>query len=57
MMKEVDVAGTVAAAERSEAAPEGWSGVPPPEFVKSRLQMLQSELFCGLFCPCDIIFE
>ena len=47
MRKEVDVAGTVAATERSEAAPEGGS----------RLQMLQSELFCGLFCPCDIIFE
>ena len=26
MRKEVDVAGTVAAAERSEAAPEGGSG-------------------------------
>ena len=26
MTKEVDVAGTVAAAERSEAAPEGGSG-------------------------------
>ena len=53
MRKEVDVAGTVAAAERSEAAPEGGSA----KFLKSRLQMLQSELFCGLFCPCDIIFE
>ena len=59
MRKEVDVAGTVAAVERSEAAPEGGggSGVLPRKFLKSRLQMLQSELFCGLFCPCDIIFE
>ena len=57
MRKEVDVAGTVAAAERSQAAPEGGSGILPRKFVKSRLQMLQSELFCGLFCPCDIIFE
>ena len=57
MRKEVDFAGTVAAAERSEAAPEGGSGVLPHNFLKSRLQMLQSELFCGLFCPCDIILE
>ena len=55
MRKEVDFA--VAAAERSEAAPEGGPGVLPRTFLKSRLQMLQSELLCGLFCPCDIIFE
>ena len=57
MRKEVDVAGTVAAAERSEASLEGDPGVLPRKFLKSRLQMLQSELFCGLYCPCDIIFE
>ena len=59
MRKEVDVAGTVAAAEQSKVAPEGaWRpGVVPRKFLKSRLQMLQSELFCGFFCPCDIIFE
>ena len=34
MRKEVDVAGTVAAAERSEAAPEGGSGGPPPEIFE-----------------------
>ena len=55
MRKEVYVAGTVAAAQRSEAAPEGGSD-GPRTFLKSRLQMLQSELFCGFFCPCDIIF-
>ena len=54
MRKEVDAAGTVAAAERSEATPEEGPG---GSFLKSRLQMLQHELFCGLFCPCDIIFE
>ena len=57
MRKAVDVAGTVAAAERREAAPEGGPGALPRKILKSRLQMLQSELFCGLFCPCDIIFE
>ena len=57
MRKEVDVAGTVAAVDRSEAALEEGSGGLPRKFLKSRLQMLQSELFCGLFCPCDIIFE
>ena len=59
MRKEVDVVGTVAAAERSEAVPEpeAGSGVLPHNFLKSRLQMLQSELFCGLFCLCDIILE
>ena len=31
MRKEVDVAGTVAAAEQSEAAPEGGSEGPSPE--------------------------
>ena len=59
MRKEVDVAGTVAAAECSDVAPE-WGGGPrvlPRKFLTTRLQMLQSELFCGLFCPCDIIFE
>ena len=30
MRKEVDVAGTVAAGERSDAAPEGGSGGPLP---------------------------
>ena len=34
--KEVDVAGTVADAERSEAAPEGGSGGPPPEIFVNR---------------------
>ena len=34
MRKEVDVAGTVAAAERTEAAPEGESGGPPPEIFE-----------------------
>ena len=57
MRKEVDVAGTVAAGERSEAAPEGGPGFLSRKFLKSRLQMLQSELFCGLICPSDIIFE
>ena len=57
MRKEVDIAGPVAAAERSEASPEGGPGALPRKFLKSRLQMLQSELFCGLFCPCDIICE
>ena len=42
MRKEVDVAGTVAAAERSEAAPEGGPGVLPRKFLKSRLQMLMA---------------
>ena len=56
MRKEVAVAGTVAAAERSEGHRKGGPG-PPRNFFKSRLQMLQSELFCGLFCPCDIILE
>ena len=51
MRKEVYVAGTAL------EAPEGGSEGPPPEFLKSRLLMLQSEVFCGLFCPCDIIFE
>ena len=51
MRKEVDVAGTAL------AAPEGGPRVHPRKFLKSRLQMLQSDVFCGLFCPCDIIFE
>ena len=34
MRKEVDIAGPVAAAERSEASPEGGSGGPPPEIVE-----------------------
>ena len=34
MMKEVDVAWTVVAAERSEAAPEGGSGGSPPDFFE-----------------------
>ena len=34
MRKEVDVAGTVADAERSEAVPEGGSGGPPSENFK-----------------------
>ena len=51
MTKEVDVAGTAL------AAPEGGPRVHHRKFLKSRLQMLQSEVFCGLFCPCDIIFE
>ena len=36
MRKEVDVAGTVSAAERSEAEPEGGSGGggPPPEIFE-----------------------
>ena len=34
MRTEVDVAGTVAAAERSEAAPEGGSGGPPSEIFE-----------------------
>ena len=36
MRKEVDVAGTVAAAERSEAATEGGPGVLPRNFSKSK---------------------
>ena len=34
MGKEVDVAGTVAACERSEAVPEGGSGGPLPEIFE-----------------------
>ena len=38
MGKEVDVAGTVAACERSEAAPEGGSGGPLPEIFEILIQ-------------------
>ena len=34
MRKEVDVAGTVAAAEQSKVAPEGASGGRPPEIFE-----------------------